>query len=175
MYGSVDPRFPRYKKNYTIKFLVGITASGAIVFVSEAYPGKITDFAITESCKVLELIEVGDYILADRGFNIQSLLTKLEAGVLVGHTHLVGEKSEKSGKYTTDQLLQMARLSNVRIHVERAMMLIKRMGFLGRVIRHTDKHVISAVIGLSAMLTNYGVPLLNREDAERVIIVDEEE
>ena len=26
----------RYKKNYTVKFLVGITASGAITFVSEA-------------------------------------------------------------------------------------------------------------------------------------------
>lgn len=133
----------------------------------------MTDFAITESCKVLELIEVGDYVLADRGFNIQSLLTKLEAGVLVGHTHLIGEKGEMLGKCTTDQLLQMARISNVRIHVERAMMLIKRMGFLSRVIRHTDKHVISAVMGLSAKLTNYGMPLLNREDAQRVLMVDD--
>ena len=55
------------------------------------------------------------------------------------------------------------------------MALIKRMGFLSRIIRHTDKHIISAVIGLSAMLTNYGVPLLNREDSERVIIVDDDE
>ena len=64
--------YSNYKKNYTIKFLVGVAAHGAIVFVSHGYPGKITDYQITEVCGVLDWIEGGGLVLAGRGFNIAS-------------------------------------------------------------------------------------------------------
>ena len=73
------------------------------------------------------------------------------------------------GKYKEDELLNMQRMSNLRIHVERAMDLIKRMGVLQRAIRLGSKHYIAQVMGISAMLANYGMPLLNKEDADRVI------
>ena len=164
--------YSKYKKGHTVKFLVGVTAHGTIVFVSEGYPGKISDFEITELCGVLDLLEPGDLLLADRGFNVVDLAAKKACGVLVGKTHARGEKDKMAGKYTTDQLLQMERYSNVRIHVERAMRSIKRMRFLGTVIRHDCKHLIGPIVGVAAMLSNYGMPLMNREDAERVVTVD---
>lgn len=164
--------YSQYKKGYTIKLLVGITAHGTIVFVSYAYPGKITDYEITKVCGVMDLLEEGDLLLADRGFNIADILSEKMSALLVGHTHAVGEKERMEGKYTYDQLLQMQRYSNLRIHVERAMASIKRMACLQRVIRHDQKHLIAPIIGIAAMLSNYGRPLLNREDTERVWVLD---
>jgi hypothetical protein len=158
-----------YKNKYTGKWLVGVNASGVIVFVSFGYSGKATDYQITEICGVLELLEKGDLVLADRGFNILELLLQKECGLLVAHTHAHGEKEEMGGKYKEDQLLAMQRYSNLRIHVERAMDVIKRMGMLQKTIRLDCKHYIAHIMGISAMLANYGMPLLNKEDADRVI------
>ena len=160
--------YSQYKHGYTVKFLIGVSAHGTIVFISEAYPGKISDFAITEVCGVLDWLEQGDLVLADRGFNIQALLSKIRAGILVGHTHAKGEKEKMGGKYTHDQTTVMKAYSNLRIHVERAMALIKRMGFLKNTIKLTHKHLAAPIVSIAAKLSNYGRPLLNREDAERV-------
>ena len=120
----------QYKNRYTAKFLVGVTASGSIVFVSFGYSGKATGYQIVEVCDVLSLLEKGDLVMADRGFNILELLLEMECGLLVAHTHTHGEKQKMDGKYKEDELLNMQRMSNLRIHVERAMDLIKRMGML---------------------------------------------
>jgi hypothetical protein len=158
--------FSSYKNNYTYKFLVAVTSSGAICFVSFAYPGKISDFKITEVCGILDLLRSGDLVLADRGFNIQSLLAKHYAGVLVGHTHRRGEKAKTGGQYNREQLMTSRRFSNLRIHVESAMRSIKRMAFLCKKIDHRHRHLIHMIMSISAMMANYGKPLLNKEDRD---------
>ena len=72
--------YSKYKKRYTYKFLVGVSASGAIIFFSEAYPGRITDFELTKESGLIGFLERGDLVLADRGFLIQSLLTPKTRG-----------------------------------------------------------------------------------------------
>ena len=57
--------YSNYKKHNTIKFLVGITPSGAISFLSECWGGLATDKCITMNSGFLRLLEPGDIILAD--------------------------------------------------------------------------------------------------------------
>ena len=46
--------FSPYKNTNTIKVLIGVTPSGAISFVSEAYEGSISDCKLVEVSGLLE-------------------------------------------------------------------------------------------------------------------------
>ena len=60
--------------DHTAKFLVGVTPSGVVGFSSSAYPGMTTDKEIVMATKVLDQLEVGDNVMADKGFLIDELL-----------------------------------------------------------------------------------------------------
>ena len=47
--------------------------------MSELWGGKVTEEVITGKCVILDLIEKGDNIMADRGFEIKELLSRKEA------------------------------------------------------------------------------------------------
>ena len=68
-----------YKGHNTMKTLVGITPSGFFSFVSKLWSGSTSDRKLTQKSGILELIEEGDHVMADRGFTIRDLLTKRKA------------------------------------------------------------------------------------------------
>ena len=55
---------------------MGITPSGYFGFLSEFWTGSTTDGHITQESGLVDLLEEGDAVMADRGFNIQDILTK---------------------------------------------------------------------------------------------------
>lgn len=59
-----------YKHHNTFKGLIGISPTGACIFVSSLYTGGISDQELTRRCGLLDLIEVGDSVMADKGFDI---------------------------------------------------------------------------------------------------------
>lgn len=58
--------FSSYKNNNTFK---GISPSGAISLISRLVPGSISDKELARQSGFLELLERGDPIMADRGFD----------------------------------------------------------------------------------------------------------
>ena len=46
-----------------------------IIFVSSLFPGPISDKELTWECSLLNLLEPGDCVMADRGFDIEEDLT----------------------------------------------------------------------------------------------------
>jgi len=73
--------FSNYKNTNTFKVLVGISPSGVITFVSKLYAGSISDKEPTRCSGILEMLEPGDSVMADRGFDIQEDLALLGVGL----------------------------------------------------------------------------------------------
>ncbi|XP_021373838.1 uncharacterized protein LOC110463521 [Mizuhopecten yessoensis] len=75
--------YSNYKSHTTFKGLIGITPCGAISFISALHTGSISDKEITKVSGLIDLLDVGDEVMADKGFLIQDLLQKVGAKVVV--------------------------------------------------------------------------------------------
>ncbi|ELT97590.1 hypothetical protein CAPTEDRAFT_26554, partial [Capitella teleta] len=60
-----------YKQRNTFKALVGVAPNAAITFVCPFYPGCMSDKEIVRHSGVMDQMQPGDLILADKGFLIQ--------------------------------------------------------------------------------------------------------
>ena len=60
-----------YKHNNTAKYLVGITPSGAVMFLSEGWGGRVSDKWISIDSGFFEKIFMGNCILGDRRFTFK--------------------------------------------------------------------------------------------------------
>ena len=66
--------YSNYKNYTTFKFLIGITPSGVISYVSDAWGVRVSDRRIAMESGFLDLLEPGDEVMADKGFTILDLL-----------------------------------------------------------------------------------------------------
>ena len=60
-----------YRHHNIFKFLVGITPTGFISFLSSCYVGRANDRFITRDSRFYDLLERNDEVMADTGFQIQ--------------------------------------------------------------------------------------------------------
>ncbi|CAH2101167.1 unnamed protein product [Euphydryas editha] len=78
---AVDDRvvcYSHYKKGFTAKVIIGITLGGFISFKSKVAGGRKTDSQMTVESRLVDLLETGDVVLADKGFpEIKKLLMKV--------------------------------------------------------------------------------------------------
>ena len=66
--------FSSYKNHNTAKALAGNTPSGAFSFISPLYGGSISDRELFVTSLLMEKLESGDVIMADKGFNVADIL-----------------------------------------------------------------------------------------------------
>ncbi|XP_054651978.1 uncharacterized protein LOC129192222 isoform X2 [Dunckerocampus dactyliophorus] len=59
------------KSTHSVKYLLGITTQGAIVFISKEWGSCASDIQVTENCGLLDELLPGDIVLSDRGFDIK--------------------------------------------------------------------------------------------------------
>ncbi|XP_022805897.1 uncharacterized protein LOC111343029 [Stylophora pistillata] len=148
--------FSSYKNTNTLKALVGIVPKGGISFVSTLYGGSISDKEITQLSGLIDKLERGDVITADRGFNIKDMLAS--KGVRVNLSPFMNQ----SGQFTENELLETRRIASLRIHVERAIERIKNYHILDFVpITLCRNGVIDMIFFVCAMLSNYLPPLVD--------------
>ena len=62
--------YSNYKGHNTVKYLVGISPHGQIMFVSRSYGGRTSDKFIVKDCGFLAYLKQEDAIMVDRGFTI---------------------------------------------------------------------------------------------------------
>ena len=110
--------YSSYKSNTTLKGLIGITPHGAVSFISSLYTGSISDREITRCSGILDLLEHGDSVMADKGFQIQDILP---LGVSLNIPPFLGGNSQM----TAEDVVRTQQIASVRIHVERAINKVK--------------------------------------------------
>ena len=145
--------FSSYKNHNTYKCLIGISPGGAVTFVSKLFPGSITDKKLTQKSGLLDLVERGDSIMADRGFDIQDDLTPL--GVKINIPPFMRGKKQLDSA----EMMETRRIASLRIHVEREMERIKNYHIFDRVIPATLTNVAEQIFFVCAVLTNFLPPL----------------
>ena len=103
--------YSSYRGMNSFKTLVGAT-NAVITFVSDLYPGSVSDKAIVQKCGILSRFLAGDLILADNGFLIQDTIC---TGVSVNILPFLN-----NGKFSESEVKLTKSIAKCRIHVERA-------------------------------------------------------
>ena len=107
---------------------MGVTPSGAISFVSECYEGSISDKRLVEVSGLLEKLEPGDEVMADKGFQIQDLLAPL--GVRLNIPPFLNSNHQMPA----NDVILTKNIAHLRIHVERAIGRVKEFHILQNVL-----------------------------------------
>ncbi len=143
--------YSNYKHHNTFKGLIGVAPNGVITYVSDLYVGSTSDQKVVQDCGILKQLEVGDLILADRGFLIQNILPP---GVSLNIPPFL-----RSPQFTPEQVQCTENIARARIHVERAIRRMKCyhiLNFMPRSLCSYGDVVFKAV----AALTNLQYPLI---------------
>ena len=140
--------FSSYKHHNTAKGLIGISPSGYPSFFSSLYAGRVSDKKITNDCGILKLLEPGDELMADRGFDIES---DIPDGVslnippfLDGQPHVATTR----------------KIASVRVHVERAIARIKNYRILQHNIPLTLSDNLEQIWTVCSYLTLFLPPMI---------------
>ena len=142
------------KSHNTAKGLIGIAPSGFVTFVSHLYGRRISDKVITQECGLIDLLEPGNDVMADRGFDIQHLLAPKK--VTLNIPPFMRGKAQLS----LGEEMETRRIASVRIHVERAIERIKNYRVLQGVIPIVLHAQLDQIWFICCVLTNFLPPLI---------------
>jgi hypothetical protein len=157
-----DPAFAlecwsKYKHRYTLKWLVATSPDGRIVFVSDAYPGSWIDERITEDCGIMDMLNPGDVVLADKGFNAH-------CDFYLRDILLVRPISLREGGFDKEESDLSRKIASARVHVERAMRRAKAFSFFHGPLKQTQLRNISMAFKVVCYIGNFSVGLTFKND-----------
>ena len=135
----------------TWKKLICITPAGAISFISRSYGGAALDRFITENCGLLDKLNEGDNIMADKRFNISDLLICKQS-----KPSFLREK----GKFSQINCTVTSNIVKARIHVERAIARIKDFRLLQGAFPLTLKDQLDNIFIICSAITNLAPALV---------------
>ena len=142
-----------YKHHNTWKVLVGVTPNGQVSYLSELWGGRVSDKQITRESGVLDLLDPGDNVMVDRGFDISNIVPN---GVSVNMPPFLAGRDQLTAA-ETEQTMSIA---SVRIHVERAIGRIKTYHILDGTLPNTLSPYATQIFTVCGLLTNFLPPLL---------------
>lgn len=150
-----------YKKSPTLKFLVACSPDGLITFVSETFGGRTTDVQITNQSGLLDLLQPGDLILADKGFpEIQTKLDEEGNGIVIVMPPFLHNKT-----FTANEVRETKKVASVRIHIERIMQRIKIYRILAKLPRVMMQHA-DDIVFMCCALVNLQPPIIRQTHSE---------
>ena len=143
--------YSSYRGMNSFKVLVGVAPNGVITFVSNLYPGSISDKEIVRKSGLLSSMETGDLILADKGFLIHDMVP---TGVAVNVPPFLHH-----GRFTESEAIATKNIARCRIHVERVNARLKDFKIL-TFVPSALRSSIDTVFQLCAALVNLQFPLI---------------
>ena len=146
--------YSSYKNHCTCKVLIGITPAGAISFVSDVHEGSISDKDILKRSKILDLLNPGDLVMVDRGFNVRDLLLQKGADIVI--PPFLGDRSS----LTPREEAQTRVIAKLRIHVERAIERMKKFKILKKIVPLNTLSTFSQTVFIVACLVNFQKPII---------------
>ena len=141
--------YSHYKHHHTLKGLIGISPSGVVTFISDLYGGSTSDREITRQSCLLHLLEPGDAVMADKGFDIRYEL------MLVGAKLNIPPFVRKHAQMSVKDVVKTRQIASLRIHVER-----EQYRILGAVMPLTMVRLSNEIWSICSALTLFHPPLV---------------
>ena len=136
-------------------FLLELSPTGYISFLSDCYGGRASDKFITMDSGFYDLLERDDEVMADRGFQIrEELLLRFCSLSAPPGARVKSQMTMVECKKTKD-------VANLRIHVERAINCIKFYRILKNILPITMLHHVDDIVKTCAALCNLKPLLIN--------------
>ena len=132
-----------YKHWNTAKLLVGITPS----FIPPLWTGSVSDKEIVRQSGLLNLLEEGDAVMADKGFLVRDILAFKKV-------HLVSPAYCRGARLPAKGTTHTRRVASLRTHVERNILKLKQFRILSGVITLLLKPMLDRIIFICAALSN---------------------
>ena len=146
--------YSSYKNHCTFKVLVGIAQTGGISFLSDAFEGSISDKEIVSQSGLLPLLNPGDLVLADRGFDIKDVLLPQKVNLNIP-PFLKGR-----AKLTPQEEILTKLIARVHIHVEQAIERMKKFKIISNRVPLNLKPIITQMVHVVGFLVNYQRPIV---------------
>ncbi|KAJ8316468.1 hypothetical protein KUTeg_004805 [Tegillarca granosa] len=146
--------FSNYKQHNTLKFLIGITPSGVISFVSDAWGGRISDRQLVIKSGFLDMLEPGDNIMADKGFTISDLLKERKCTLNI-------PPFKTKDQFSVEEVFNTQEIAKLRIHVERKIGRVKDFHIFDGVMPLSLAPVASKCFKVVCWLTNLDIPIVD--------------
>ncbi|KAL5246005.1 hypothetical protein ACI65C_013413 [Semiaphis heraclei] len=140
---------------YTVKVLVAITPNGMVSFLSKAYGGWSSDTFITNDCGFLDKLEIGDEVLADKGF------PGIKSGIEGQNSILVMPPILHNRRFSEEELLKTYNVASVRIHVERFFARLKLFNVFNKITINLLPH-IDDILLMCCILVNLSSPIIKQ-------------
>ena len=147
--------YSEYKSHDTFKGLIGISPHVAVTFVSQLYCGQISDREITLKSGLCDLLQEGDKLMADKGFDIQDILAKRGVVLFVPPKRKPGQV-----QLSKEEVFETQMIARVRIHVERAIKRVKGWHIFDKVLPLTLYGSVNQIWSICCMLVNFQKPSL---------------
>ncbi|XP_023946630.2 uncharacterized protein LOC112051988 [Bicyclus anynana] len=153
---SQKATYSAYKNTNTLKFLIGSTPGGLLVYCSDGYGGATSDRQMIERSSLIKICDEGDSIMADRGFNVQDLFASKNITINIP-TFLKGRSQLPGVVLKRDQ-----RLTSQRVHIERLIGLTKTYKILQTPIISFYVPIASKIFFICMMLCNFREKIVNK-------------
>lgn len=143
--------YSTYKSHNTAKALIGITPNCFISFVPDIQPGRLSDKEVVIRSGLVEKLQPGDLVMADRGFTIEDLLDKT---VELNIPPFLRDKTQ----FDKQEVHATRSIAAVRIHVERVIGRIRRYRILNTVFPNNSLTLLNKIWINCCYLTNLQHP-----------------
>lgn len=149
--------FSTYKNTNTVKVMIFSNPGGLNTALSDAYGGSASDRQVIErSQHILERLDPGDSVMADKGFDIEDIL----AGY--GVSLNIPTFFKKCNQITPSILKKDRVISSKRVHIERVIGLGKTYKILRGPFNATETIIADDIIFCCFMLCNFRKPIIDK-------------
>ena len=132
--------------------MLRITSAGTISFISKSYGGAASDRYINETCGIVEKLQFGDNLMADKGFNMNDLL------VSTGSSLIIPPILRDKNRFSNKNCKATSNVAKDCIHMEKAIARVKDFRIFNDVFPTILKDQL--VLFLCCALTNLGPGLV---------------
>ncbi|XP_077511980.1 uncharacterized protein LOC144122880 [Amblyomma americanum] len=140
--------FSSYKSANTFKGLIDISPDGTVTFVSNLFPGSISDEECLSKSGFLALpFNDGDVVMADKGFKIEEMLETINVA-------LNNPPFLRKGQFSEEEIKEMEEIASLRMHVERCIQRIKSFHIFDRLVPLSLSPIINEMWIVCAILTS---------------------